>query len=403
MIITPLRIENEKSAKNLLSSVGVSKEGIDILSPKCIYLAFKIEGVKSWEANIIKQHLLSLGSDSAIERNALVKNKKTDTVIFASVAQLRKLCKKLRSQPFGLNEISQKLSLYIDNLYKEEFILKARDKTRKIKEPVLCGIVNITTDSFSGDGLLAKAAGSKLKDLVIRRIGQMVEDGAEMIDIGAESARPYSRPISEKEEISRIASVLPYVRKSFKKILLSIDTYKFNTARLAVEEGIDIINDITALRKSPGVVNLIKKYKLGVILMHMRQTPLTMQVNPKYSKVTEEIAEFFKERISALSNEGVDPRQIMIDPGVGFGKTLEDNLKIINDLYKFKLFGLPVFVGLSRKSFIGGITGQSADKRLYGTIASGVVACMRGANILRVHDVRENKEALMLLQRITKS
>ncbi|MCK9615251.1 MAG: dihydropteroate synthase [Candidatus Omnitrophica bacterium] len=396
MIITPLRIENEKNAKGLLSSVGVSCEGIDILSPKCVYSAFRIEGIKSWEANIIKQHLLSLGSDSAVERSALVKNIKTDTVIFGSITQLKKLCEKLKNQPFTLKEISQSLSLYLDNLFKQEFILRARDKTIKIKKPLICGIINLTTDSFSGDGLLIEASGRKLKDLVLRKIEEMVTSGAAMIDMGAESSRPYSKPIMEKEEIARLAPVICAARKRFKEILISVDTNKLNVAKVVAEEGADIINDITALRKSPGIINLIKKHKLGVILMHMKASPLTMQVNPKYKKVTEEIISFFKERISMLNKEKINPEQILIDPGIGFGKTTQDNLKIINELYKFKIFGLPIFIGLSRKSFIGKITGKKADQRLYGTIASGIIAVLRGANILRVHDVKENKQALDL-------
>ncbi|MDD4182608.1 MAG: dihydropteroate synthase [Candidatus Omnitrophica bacterium] len=400
MIITPLSIENETAAKSLLSSVGVSREGIDILSLKCVYSAFKIEGIKSWEANIIKQHLLSLGSDSAVERSALVKNKKTDTIIFGSIAQLSKLCGKLKNQPFHLNEISQNLSLYLDNLSKQEFVLRARDKTIKIKEPLLCGIINLTTDSFSGDGLLVKACGNKLKDLVLKKTEAMIKDGAAMIDIGAESSRPYSHPIPEKEEIARIAPVLSAVRKNFKDVLISVDTYKLNVVKAAASEGVDIVNDITALRKSPGVINLIKKHKLGIILMHMKATPQTMQINPKYGKVTEEIISFFKERTSMLNKEKINPQQVMIDPGIGFGKTLKDNLKIINELYKFKIFGLPIFIGLSRKSFIGKITGKSTDQRLYGTIASGLIAALRGANILRVHDVKENKEALRIASSI---
>lgn len=400
MIITPLRIENEKTARSFLSSVGVSLQGIDILSPKCVYSAFRITGIKSWEANIIKQHLLSLGSDSAIERKALVKNIKTETVIFGNIAQLKKLCEKLKNQPFSLKEISQSLSLYLDNLFKEEFVLRARDKIIKIKEPIICGIINLTTDSFSGDGLLVRATGLKLQDLVIQRIEEMITDGAAMVDIGAQSSRPYSKPIAEKEEIARIAPVLNAARKRFKNILISVDTYKFNVAKVAAEEGADIINDITALRKSPGIINLIKKHKLGVILMHMKANPLTMQINPKYKKVTEEIIEFFKERISILNKEKINPQQIMIDPGIGFGKTVPDNLKIINELYKLKIFGLPIFLGLSRKSFIGKIIDKEVSGRLYGTIASGVVAAMRGANILRVHDVKENKEALSVARSI---
>lgn len=400
MRITPLKIENEKSAKGLLLSIGVSREGAQILAPKSVYSAFKIDGIKSWEANIIKQHLLSLGSDSAIERKALVKNVNTETIIFASLSQLKKLCEKLKNQPFALREISQNLSVALDNLYKQEFILEIRKKTVKIKEPLLCGIINLTTDSFSGDGLLLKFSGAKLQDLVLEKIGRMVKDGASMIDIGAESSRPFARPITEKEEIKRIVPILKVARKEFKDTIISVDTYKFGVAKAVASEGADIINDITALRKSPKIIELLKKYKLGCILMHMRQNPSTMQINPKYRNVTQDIIDFFKERISLLNKEKINPRQILIDPGIGFGKNLRDNLKLINELYKFKIFGLPIFIGLSRKSFIGKITGTNVGERMSGTIAANVVAYLKGANILRVHDVKENKQAIDIARSI---
>ncbi|MFA5271735.1 MAG: dihydropteroate synthase [Candidatus Omnitrophota bacterium] len=395
MRITPIKIENQSQAQKLMTLLGVTRQGADILSPKSVYAVFKIEGIRSWEANIIKQHLLSLGSDSAIERNALIKNINTATIIFGSISQLNKLCVKLKNQPFNLKEIADELSLCLTNMFKTEFIFKARNKTLEIKKPVICGIINLTTDSFSGDGLLKyQVSNTNYQKLVLKRVEEMIKDGAGMIDLGAESTRPYSKPISEKEEVKRIAQALRTIRKEFKNVMFSVDTYKFNVAKVAVEEGADIINDITALRKAPAIINLLKKHKLGVILMHMKGNPSTMQKNPYYENVTEDILDFFKKRILLLGKEKIEQTRVLFDPGIGFGKTAKDNLKIIKELYKIKTLGYPVFLGLSRKAFIGKIIEGPPDARLYGTIAANVVAYMSGANILRVHDVKENSQAL---------
>lgn len=404
MRITPVKIESQSQAQKLMSLLGVSSQGINILSPKSVYAVFKIEGIKSWEANIIKQHLLSLGTDSAIERNSLIKNIKTSTLVFGSVSQLNKLCAKLKGQPFSLNEVADELSLALANLFKKEFIFKARNKTLKINKPLICGIINLTADSFSGDGLLKyPLVNDKYKKLLLQKAEEMLKAGADMIDVGAESSRPYSRPVSESEEIKRLWPAIAAIRKEFKDLLLSADTYRFNVAKVAVQEGADIINDITALRKSPNIVNLIKKHKLGVILMHMKGNPSTMQINPRYENITEDILDFFKKRIALLDEQKIERTSVLLDPGIGFGKSVEDNLKILKELYKFKILGFPVFLGLSRKHFIGKILDRTVDERLYGTIAGNVVAYMNGANILRVHDVRENKEALDIAFNIIKN
>jgi dihydropteroate synthase len=345
-----------------------------------------------------------LGTDSAIERNSLIKNIKTSTLIFGSVSQLNKLCAKLKGQPFSLNEVAIELSLSLANLFKNEFVFKARNKTLKIKKPLICGIINLTADSFSGDGLLINPlANDKYKKLLLQKTEEMLKAGADMIDVGAESSRPYSRPVSESEEIKRLRPAIAAIRKEFKNLLLSVDTYRFNVAKVAAQEGIDIINDITALRKSPNIVDLIKKHKLGVILMHMKGSPSTMQINPRYKNIAEDILDFFKKRIALLDEQKIEQARVLLDPGIGFGKSVEDNLKILKELYKFKILGFPIFLGLSRKYFIGKILDRTVDKRLYGTIAGNVVAYMNGANILRVHDVRENKEALNIAFNIIKN
>ncbi len=395
MRITPIELKNQNQASRLMASLGVSKEGIKILSPKSLYAAFKIEGIKSWEANIINQHLLSLGTDAAIQREALLKNIKTAIFIFGSLSQLKNLCGKIANQPFNLKNISQNISAHLDSLQRSSFVFRARNKNLRLKVPLVCGIVNITDDSFSGDGILGKS-----QNFILKKVEKMVKDGAKMIDFGAESSRPFSKPIKEKVEIKRVTLVLKALRKKFKKVLISVDTYKYKVAEAAAREGADVINDITALRKNPKIVSLIKKYGLGCVLMHMKGTPKDMQINPKYKDVVAEEIDFFKQRIEFCQKQGVAREQIVIDPGIGFGKSLNDNLKIINQLYKFKILNQPIFLGLSRKSFIGQILKVPTSQRLGGTLAAQVISLTRGANILRVHDVKEAVEAVKLTTKI---
>ncbi len=403
MQITPLIINDQKKAKEVILSLGATGEGAKILTPKAVFRSFKIEAIRSWEANILKQHLLSLGSDAAVERDALIKDIETGVLLFGSVSQLRRLCAKLKNQTKRLKLISKQLRESLDNIEKESYRYRARDKVLNIKEPVVCGVVNVTRDSFSGDGLLKEAnlSLSKLERIVLEKVGGMVKAGAKIIDIGAESTRPFSKKISPSQELKRIVPVIKALRKRFKKILISVDTYKFQVAKAALEEGVDIINDITALR-SPKITSLVKKHKLGCVLMHMQASPQNMQVNPQYACVVQEIGSFFRERLEYCRKKGILSEQIFIDPGIGFGKLKRHNREIINNLNQFKVFGVPIFIGISRKSFIGDIIKKEPSERQTGTLAAEVLALSRGANVLRVHDVGQTKEAVKVFSEITK-
>ncbi|MCM8827192.1 MAG: dihydropteroate synthase, partial [Candidatus Omnitrophica bacterium] len=298
-----------------MKDIGVSSQGVEIMAPKGIFKVFKVEEISSPAANIIKQYMLSLGSDAAIPKDAFFRRKKFSLLIFGTTYQLKKLAEKLNSQPFGLSDLSKKLT---DNFLKQtepHLSFRARGRVLNMDEPIVCGILNVTPDSFSGDGLLKNnITESELKNLVLKRIESMISKGAKIIDIGGESSRPYSKPIKEDEEIRRVIPVLKMVRKEFPKVFLSIDTYKYKVAKEAVDEGVDIINDITALRKSPQMVSLISKYNLGCILMHMKGTPRTMQNNPQYKDVVEEIFEFLEKRVNFCLKNGINKEQIMVDP-----------------------------------------------------------------------------------------
>jgi dihydropteroate synthase len=403
MDVVPLTLDNQNQAKKVILSLGATKEGAKILAPKSVFRSFKVEGIKSWEANILKQHLLSLGSDAAVERDALIKDIETGVLLFGTITQLKKLCQKLKNQTRRLKILSKQLSENLENSEKNSYKYRARDKTLKINKPIICGIVNITYDSFSGDGLLVKAGGSfpKLKKLVLDKVSAMIKEGAKLIDFGAESTRPFSRRIKLQEEIKRLIPILKAVRKEFKNLIISVDTYKPKVAEAAVGAGVDVINDITALKNSK-ITALIKKHNLGCVLMHMQANPQTMQINPSYRQVSQEIRGFLKERIEYCQKKGIDKSHIFIDPGIGFGKSKKHNLDIINNLYQFRTLGVPIFIGLSRKSFIGDIIKKGPAQRLGATIAAQMVALAKGANILRVHDVGQTNDAVKLFSALVK-
>ncbi|MDP8289554.1 MAG: dihydropteroate synthase, partial [Candidatus Susulua stagnicola] len=342
------------------------------------------------------------GSDAALERKALLKNIKTSVLIFGNLSQLKKLSEKLKDQPFALKEVSLKISEYLKNLEKGEFILKARGKMLRINQPIICGIINSTEDSFFGDGLLKVVENSsvKVQALALKKAEKMIKAGAKIIDVGGESTRPFSNPVKVGEEIKRVIPILKVLRKEFKQVFLSVDTYKYLVAKAAVSEGVDIINDITALQDNPQMASLVKKHKLGCVLMHMKGKPQNMQAKPYYKDVITEISDFFQERLNFCDKKGINKNQLFLDPGIGFGKRLEDNTKIINQLYKLKVFGLPIFLGLSHKSFIGKILNIDIKQRLVGTIAASIISLTKGANVLRVHDVGETAQAIKVASKI---
>ncbi|MDD4294564.1 MAG: dihydropteroate synthase [Candidatus Omnitrophica bacterium] len=380
---------------------GVTPSGIDILIPKTEFYAFTLAGISSWEANIIKQHLLSLGTDSAISRNALVKKCKTNTVIFGNKKQLTALCVKLKDQPFSLPAISEKLTQQLNYLNKDQYVLSVLGRKIKVTNPIVCGIINVTPDSFSGDGLIkSKVTEKELIAVAVAQAGKMIQQGAGMLDIGGQSTRPFSDMVTAVEESKRVVPVIAAIRKKFPQIILSVDTYYCSVAQKALDAGADIVNDITALTYDKRMLSLIQKTKAGCVLMHMKGMPKNMQKNPIYKNVTNEVLDFVSDRVTVCLEKNISQDQLIIDPGIGFGKRVEDNLKLLHDLYKFKIFGLPIFVGLSNKSFIGKIIGQDVNDRTAGTVSANIMAILNGAKILRVHDVRSTIDALKLAEAI---
>jgi len=257
----------------------------------------------------------------------------------------------------------------------------------------IAGIINVTPDSFSDGDLYFD------KDKAIEKGLELVLEGSDIIDIGGESSKPGAETISVEEEIRRVIPVISALRKRI-DLPISIDTTKSEVAEAALAAGADIINDISSLRFDPRMGPLAAQKDVPVILMHMKGTPKTMQLNPSYENVVSEVMAFLKERLKAAETYGIKKEKLIIDPGIGFGKRFDDNLTLLNNLRALEELERPILVGTSRKSFIGKIMNVPPRERLEGTIATAILSIMNGAHILRVHDVASVKKAILVAEAI---
>lgn len=258
--------------------------------------------------------------------------------------------------------------------------------------PVVMGILNVTTDSFY-DG------GKYLSELEItKQISIIEKEGAKIIDVGASSSRPGSIPVSEKTEIERLLPTIELIKKNSPNLKISIDTFRSNVARQCIKNGADMINDISAGEKDKKMFDTIAELNVPYVMMHMKGNSLTMQKNPNYDDIIKEISEFFEKKIKTLNSLGFN--KIIIDPGFGFGKTLEHNYEILRNLSEFKKINLPILVGVSRKSMIYNLLDITADQALNGTSIINTIALNNGANLLRVHDVKEATECIKITDQL---
>jgi len=258
--------------------------------------------------------------------------------------------------------------------------------------PKLMGIVNVTPDSFSDGGLYLDP------DAAVAHGRELAEAGAEVLDVGGESTRPGAEPVGEEEELRRVVPVIRGLAGSLARI--SVDTSKAAVAAAALDAGAEIVNDVTALRGDPEMASLCAERGATVVLMHMLGEPRTMQEDPRYEDVVADVKAFLAERLDAAVAAGVAEERVWLDPGIGFGKTAAHNLELLRRLGELRELGRPLVVGTSRKSFIGKLDGSAADQRLGGTIASSILAAAEGADVLRVHDVAEMRQALAVAEAI---
>lgn len=388
-----LSLSNEKDLKRLMLDMSVDPYGIKIMLPKAQGYLVKINSLNNISANILKQEMLSLGGDAAVCRGALTgKTKKTDCLLMGTLSQLNGLSDKLDRQPFGLDSMARGISLALKNYRKENMsLLLGKHKLNFGARSYVMGVLNVTPDSFSGDGIREPSE-------AVDYARKLIKDGADILDIGGESTRPGAKPVALQDELSR---VIPVIKALSKKINtpISVDTYKPEVAKQALDNGASMINDITAL-KNKEMAKIISRYKAGVCVMHMRGKPSSMQKNPRYLSLIDEIVDYLAKAIDRGKEAGIPEEKIIIDPGIGFGKTLEHNLEILKRLKEFKSLGKPILIGTSRKAFIGKILNAGPQERVFGTVASCVLAGQNGANILRVHDIKEVKQSLLIRDKL---
>ena len=389
-----LSIKKPEEIKEELKKIGVTSGGIISMAPKANSVALKLKNIKVGAANIIKQDMLSIGGDTAVSRGVVDgKVKKSDIIILGNLHKIKLLLKKLSHQ--DIFEIPQ-ICKSIENLIQIEVEFSTKKLTARkyilpLDRTLIMGILNVSPDSFYDGGKYSTL------DSALFQIEKMVKDGADIIDIGGESTRPYSEKISVEEEISRVIPIIEKCVSNF-DIPISVDTYKSEVAKSALQTGVHIVNDISALRFDKKMASTIAKYQdVPVILMHIKGTPKNMQDNPTYDDVVEEILDYLAESINIAEDAGINGENIIIDPGIGFGKRVEDNVKIIQKISEFRSLDKPILLGCSNKSFIGKILDAEKNDRLEGTFAANSFGILNGVNIIRVHEVAQHKKLVQML------
>jgi len=374
------QIDKPHNIKEYLKELGVEGGGIKIMSKKAELIFIKIRDLKTPAVNILKQDALSVGAELAVPGGVILCQKPYyDCLLIGTKRQLEYLARKELAQPFGLKEVAKKIK---ELLYPKKYNLK------------IMGVINANSDSFySGSRFQGSQA--------ISQIEQMIDDGADIIDIGAVSSRPGSKAVSAEEELNRVKDILDVIKsqKLYQKAIFSIDSYSPKVVEYALNCGFKIVNDITGA-KNIELIKLTKKFNARICIMHMQGTPENMQLNPQYEDVVSEVDDFFEQQIKTCKEFGLTKEDIILDVGIGFGKTLEHNLELLKAHQHFTHFGCELLIGASRKSLIDKITPTPTEHRLPGTLIIHTKAVERGASIVRCHDVKEHYQAFKVWERL---
>ena len=364
--------------KAALKTLGVESGGIAIMAKKMELLCFYIKDIKTPAANILKQDALSIGAELAVPGGVITcEEPLVDCILIGTKKHMEILSRKELAQPFGLKILAHQL---------KHFLSLPSFPTK------IMGVVNANEDSFY--------AGSRFQnDAAIERIGRMIEEGADIIDIGAVSSRPGAQAVSADEEMARIRPICDAISESglTGTTVFSIDSYTPGVVEYALQNGFTLVNDITGAADGE-IISLAVQYGAKLCIMHMQGTPQTMQNDPQYEDVMVEVDDFFASRIERCEAMGMKREDIILDVGIGFGKTLEHNLTLLKNLGHFRHFGCEVLIGASRKSMIDRIISAPTEERLPGTLALHLKAVENGASIVRCHDVKEHRQALAVLR-----
>lgn len=379
-----LLIECERDIASEMERIGVFPEGIQIMKKKGVFRVILLEHVSLRQAIIIKQEMLSKGGDAAVNAKvASLAGDFTDILLMGTTSQLLRASEGLLRQPFGLPQIAEEILEVLDaqessggrilQLGRHAFVLGAKT--------YIMGILNTTPDSFSDGGTHMTV------DRAVEHAWRLVKEGADIIDIGGESTRPGSAPTPPAEEIRRVVPVIEALGGDF-PVPISVDTYKSEVAEAALAAGAHMINDISALAIDPRLGEVVARAKAPIVLMHMKGRPRDMQENPYYESVVSEVAGFLRASIARAKEYGIPGENVVIDPGIGFGKTCAHNLELLRRLKELKSLGYPILLGTSRKSFIGRTLGLPVEDRVEGTASTVALGIASGADIVRVHDVK---------------
>lgn len=379
-----IEIGDLAEAERELLGIGCEAAGARIMMPKLVSRVVKLSGIDPVAANIIKQEMLSYGGEAATAYGSINHSvERTDLLISGTLKQLGLLINKLKLHQFGLPQLADELKLLLENHSAVPAPLKIKNRTLDFRlRTYIMGVLNVTPDSFSDGGRFLDAGAA------VKRAGRFLEEGVDIIDVGGESTRPGSEPVPLEEEKKRVLPVIERLSKET-EALISIDTSKAEVARAALKAGAAMINDISGLRFDPGMAQAAAEAGVPLCLMHTRGKPREMQADTVYSDLMGEIIFYLEEGLAIAKKAGILHGKIIVDPGIGFGKTAEQNLAILARLRELKVLGCPVLVGPSRKSFIGKALDLPVDERLEGTAAAVALSIANGANIIRVHDVKE--------------
>ncbi|HNW81850.1 MAG TPA: dihydropteroate synthase [bacterium] len=394
MIVFPFEICKEEYA-SLMKKLKVSDTGSSIMKDRFSLKSFMISDISTPAANVIKQHVLAIGGEAAVPAHSVnCSEPKSDLYFSIREDKLPQLLEKFRCQCWKLPQVAESIDNFT-SASKPWFLFKS--KNLDTSRPLVMGILNVTPDSFSDGGKFLK-----LEDAV-KKAETMIADGADIIDIGGESTRPGSIPVETEEEVKRVVPVIKKIREINKNIVISIDTSKSAVAKEALDAGAGIINDISGFTFDPQMAHLAAERAVPVILMHILGRPSTMQTNPEYIDLFPEMLDQLSRSVEIAISAGVSPQKIIIDPGIGFGKTIEHNIAIIKHFEAFQALAMPILAGLSRKSFIGTLTGRKdPHERIAGTVALHLKVLEKGAAIIRVHDVKEAVDTVSIYRALKK-
>lgn len=356
-----------------LNDIGFDKTYISKAKDKFEYKNFKIYNLTIAQANILKQTAISVGADCGTNRETITgKIDSTDCILGGSISQIKKISQKLQYQPFGLKTLGQ--------------ILEEKTTITKPQKTKIVGILNITKNSFSDGGQYFEYQDS------IKHLQELFSQGADIIDIGAESTKPYSKPIESKEQLNKLLPILEYIKEKNLDIPISIDTRSAEVAKKCIEYGAKIINDVSGLDYDKEMINVLVEYpNIKIIIQHSQGTPENMQISPQYNNLMDDIYTNLKNKVDYAISKGIKKENIIIDPGIGFGKTKEQNFEILKRWQEFKTIGCPILIGLSRKSLLNIPDADNTEKDLY-SLALNSILMNEKIDYIRVHNVKIHKK-----------